>query len=629
MLMLGLALLLAAEPIPRGAAGKTVAVLEFDSQLPPTDTVDRIYFSDKVRGEIARLLPQAMVMTRENLVQLLGATGKKLEDCTGECEVETGRMLGADLVVSGRLTKVGTRFKLSLRFHSTKDGALISTATASGETVDKLDDATADAVSDLVASIAPPVAARPPAQGGTRGPPPTLLIVESVPSGARVLLDGNERGTAPLSLEGLAAGRHQLRLELPDYQFAEQEVTVLAAQTSKARVALQRLTGRLTVDSTVAARCAVAGQERPIASGGLELFELPVGDHQVVCTASGYQSFTESVTVKAGQTAKAHARLEAEVVQAAPSHSFGPGAGANALRTIAGVLLLGGGGALIALKQDSARGAMTLLSGAENRGPELFAASLLLGIAPHLFATALWKDEGDLGVPFALAAGAIGGVTTAATLGLWFAGQDGAKVSARGPFSSDHWMIVGGSALAATGTSLLVQAIRKGLDLAPEPASKPKAHALMYALGGAALVAVGGLLAAQRLEVARGNYVPNYDGDTFSGGAWIGLGALGSCLGGALTFGGATRSEGIPWIPVALGTAAGGALSALVSGTSDWTFAVGMGLVGSGVGLLAAAVSRGSSEDLARNDGATWAPTMLASRATGGLLLAPGIAGRF
>src|SRR5713226_6760082 len=134
--MLLLALLLAVEPIPRGAPGRTLAVLEFESQLAAGETVDRIYFSDKVRGEIKRLLPAARVMTRENVVQLLAASGKKLEDCTGECEVETGRLLGADLVVSGRLTKVGTRFKLSLRLHATADGTLISTATASGETVD-------------------------------------------------------------------------------------------------------------------------------------------------------------------------------------------------------------------------------------------------------------------------------------------------------------------------------------------------------------------------------------------------------------------------------------------------------------------------------------------------------------
>ena len=309
MLTLMLALLSAVEPIPRGAPGRTVAVLEFESQLAPGETVDRIYFSDKVRGDIARLLPAARVMTRENVVQLLAASGKKLEDCTGECEVETGRLLGADMVVSGRLTKVGTRFKLSLRLHATKDASLLSTATASGETVDKLDDASADAVADLLATIAP-VAREGGAPGTAQGPPPTVFIVETVPPGARVLIDGRERGTSPLSVEGLAPGRHALRLELVDHLSAEQEVNVKAAQTGKARVALQRLTGRLMVESAQAARCSAGDQERSIAEGGMEAFELPVGSQEVRCSASGYQPFSERVMVKAGQTARVHATLE-------------------------------------------------------------------------------------------------------------------------------------------------------------------------------------------------------------------------------------------------------------------------------------------------------------------------------
>ncbi len=132
-----------------------MAVLEFENQVPAPDSssVDRVYFSDQVRGALSNALPSAVIMTRENTLQLLSASGKRLEDCAGECEVETGRMLGADYVVSGRLTKVGTRYKLTLRLRATAQGTLVSTAAASVETMNQLDDDTPNAVRTLIAGL--------------------------------------------------------------------------------------------------------------------------------------------------------------------------------------------------------------------------------------------------------------------------------------------------------------------------------------------------------------------------------------------------------------------------------------------------------------------------------------------
>jgi hypothetical protein len=628
--ILALALLLAAEAIPRGAPGKTVAVLEFEGQLPASDGVDRVYFSDQVRGAIGRTLPKARLMTRENVVQLLSSSektqGRTLADCSGECEVETGRLLGADLIVSGRFTKVGARFKLSLRLHSTADGLLISSATAGGETVEKLDDATNDAVADLLATIAEPREAPRPAQGsGAQGPAPALLIVESVPSHARVLIDGRERGAAPISIEGLAPGKHLLRLELDDHQSTEQEVVVQAAQTGRARVTLARLTGRLTVESTLPVRCEAGEVSRSISAGGLELFELPVGVHEVRCTASGYQQFRERTTVKAGQTSKVRVSLDREAeAPSGPSRNYGP-----LVRSVAGALLLGGGGYLIADAQQKARNQMRLTDGTENQGTPMFALSLALGVLPSALATATWGDGDTLGVPFALGAGLVSGVTTAAVLQLWFTGQSGAKVPALGSFGADHWTIVGGAALGATGASLLVQGLRQGFDLAPERTSKPKAHALLWGLGGAAVTGLGGLLVAQRLQVAKGTFVPSYDGDTFPADAWVGLGALGSLISGAVTAGAVRRAEGNPWLAIAGGTAGGAAVAVLISGLDHWTFGLGMGLVGTGVGMMAGAALRGGDDDLASNT-FEWAPSVVATHLPSGEQgVGPGIVGRF
>jgi hypothetical protein len=95
--------------------------------------------TDVVRAAVLKSAPRLGVMTRENLLVLLQASGKDLSDCEGECEVDTGRRIGADAVVSGDVLKFGARYKLSLRLHETKGGRLLSAAVASGGTLEELD----------------------------------------------------------------------------------------------------------------------------------------------------------------------------------------------------------------------------------------------------------------------------------------------------------------------------------------------------------------------------------------------------------------------------------------------------------------------------------------------------------
>ncbi len=136
-------------------AQSVLAVLDVHSKLKgaDADALDAGYFTNAVRAAVARRSPQLGVMTRENVIVMLEAQGKKLEDCEGECEVDTGRRLGADFVVSGDLLRVGTKFKLDLRLHATRDGRLLGGAAASGRTADELDASAGDAIGELLAPL--------------------------------------------------------------------------------------------------------------------------------------------------------------------------------------------------------------------------------------------------------------------------------------------------------------------------------------------------------------------------------------------------------------------------------------------------------------------------------------------
>ena len=172
------------------AAG-LMSVLELHNKLPQADrpAVDASYLADHVRQEVLDEHLGLQVMTRENMLVLLQSQGKTLAECEGECEVDTGRRLGADYVISGEVLRVGSQLKLSLKLHDTHNGTLLGAASASGRDVESLDAELPAAVRRLTSSLqqgqpAPQAQAAPPAADFV------TMSVEPPPEGKWLLMDG-------------------------------------------------------------------------------------------------------------------------------------------------------------------------------------------------------------------------------------------------------------------------------------------------------------------------------------------------------------------------------------------------------------------------------------------------------
>ena len=56
------------------------------------------------------------------MMSILKEMGKGIEECTGECEVEIARNIGADYVVSGEVYLIEDQYILSLKMHDTQAG---------------------------------------------------------------------------------------------------------------------------------------------------------------------------------------------------------------------------------------------------------------------------------------------------------------------------------------------------------------------------------------------------------------------------------------------------------------------------------------------------------------------------
>ncbi len=161
-----LALILLLLPTALAAAPPRVAVLELRTRadLKPAEAD---YLTDLVRG-VAGARGDLFVLTRENIVELL-PPGAELAACAGDCEVETGRRLGVDFVISGEIVDFAGALRILLRLHATRSGALLASERAGAPEVAALEAPLEAAAGALTARIGGPAGA---VQRAAIRPPP-------------------------------------------------------------------------------------------------------------------------------------------------------------------------------------------------------------------------------------------------------------------------------------------------------------------------------------------------------------------------------------------------------------------------------------------------------------------------
>jgi len=99
------------------------------------------FLTDQIRGASVKVLgKQIVVITRENLVDLLKAHGKTMEQCSeAKCATEYGRAISADYIITGEILKYGRQVKATLRLHRTSPPQLLESVQWGGEGVQELE----------------------------------------------------------------------------------------------------------------------------------------------------------------------------------------------------------------------------------------------------------------------------------------------------------------------------------------------------------------------------------------------------------------------------------------------------------------------------------------------------------
>jgi hypothetical protein len=189
------------------SAAPKAAVLELrHPKSMEAETVS--YLTDRVRQVAQRRAKGAWEMlTRQNLAALL-PPGQDLADCEGECEVETGRNIGADYVISGRILPFDKGLRALLTLHDTRSGRQISSTHAGGSDLKTIEANLVRATQQLVDAV--------PEVRGLQAPAPTALsrLQVNAPVGTRITVEGKSMGVAPRIITVPAGGR-RIELEHP------------------------------------------------------------------------------------------------------------------------------------------------------------------------------------------------------------------------------------------------------------------------------------------------------------------------------------------------------------------------------------------------------------------------------
>lgn len=288
---------------PKALPDQLLAVLELHNKLSAADKarLDSGYLTNQVRTAALELPVHPKVITRENITDILTAQGKSLEECQGECETDTGRRLGADLVISGELLKFGDSYKLTLLMHETQHAQLVSTAQVSAKSAEELDQGIRAAVLKLFAPLLSPTQTHTEgkivAQGGAVAAGAMVVAkFDSEPQGAIVMLDGQLLCQSTPCQKSVTAGPHLVAVQKENYKALSETRTLGEGAALSFKLAP---TFAVVTIVTKPAELALSVDGKSVKAQRLEL---PAGAHKIVLDEPCFLPDGEALDLNEGDT---------------------------------------------------------------------------------------------------------------------------------------------------------------------------------------------------------------------------------------------------------------------------------------------------------------------------------------
>ncbi len=311
------------------AAGdaKRVAVLEFRNPAGlQNQEID--YLTDLIRTEARKMLPRDryILMTKENIYDMLPPDKKDLSQCEGQCEVETGRSIGADYLVTGDVVDFGGELRVTVRLYDVATSNLLESRKAAGNKVLDLE-VPLERVASVLFAVLPGSRRRggAPFPGGVVSegaigeesagewmPSTDQTVVvrfESDPGGAVVMDGGNLLCKSTPCSKELTLGSHTISMQSERYQSNQDTVNVQKGM-KPISWKLNPNFGWLSVESTPSGLTVTINGE---SAGNTPIKDknLDSGVYEVLVTDPRYVDKGERVQLSAGERQKVSVTLQA------------------------------------------------------------------------------------------------------------------------------------------------------------------------------------------------------------------------------------------------------------------------------------------------------------------------------
>jgi len=201
----------------------TLAVLDLDAKgLEKTQSE---ILTNRLRSNAVSLGIYEIV-ERQKMQEILDEQEFQLSGCTTDaCAVEVGQLLGVQKMITGSIGSIGKIYTVELRLLDIETGKIERSASYDfqGELEILLMEGMNNALLKLLGLLDMPTATAVSIYNKTG-----ILILNSIPEGAEILIDGKPSGTTPSKIEKVPAGLRTVVLKKADYQQFTTFVNVLA-----------------------------------------------------------------------------------------------------------------------------------------------------------------------------------------------------------------------------------------------------------------------------------------------------------------------------------------------------------------------------------------------------------------
>ena len=273
---------------------KHVAVLEFRGV--DVNQAILMKLSDQPRVAASEVLPkdQYLIMTRENMTEILSDMGKDASCMEGQCEIEVGRNVGADYVMTGDVMKVDGTYFLTLKLYDTLSGGILKAGSVEADTFKDLLHQTAETSMDLF-------------REGLEIQAPTFTVgIVTEPSAATVTIDGSMVCRSTPCKLSVQQGKHSIQIDKSGYATIERSISIVKDQVF--REVLKSEPGYLSLTSTPKGALVDVDQNE-VGQTPISKYRLDPGTHTIRVRHDCYEPSQFSVLVNSGKSVSRNVSL--------------------------------------------------------------------------------------------------------------------------------------------------------------------------------------------------------------------------------------------------------------------------------------------------------------------------------